>query len=54
MKTPRNGRFPEWKIPRNIKTENIGFEYVFINVISLNGVDNKKTVDRVMSSIGSL
>ncbi len=42
MKTPRNGRFPGWKIPRHINTENIGFEYVFINVIRLNGVDNNK------------
>ncbi len=30
------------EIPRNIKTENIGFEYVIINFISLNSVDNSK------------
>ena len=42
MEDSQNKRFPEWKIPRIIKTENIGFECVFIYVISLNGVDNNK------------
>ncbi len=38
-KTPRNGTYPEWKIPRNKKIENIAPKYVIIDVISFNGVD---------------